>query len=395
MKAEINICTEDFTIEMQWLLHLLSRRFRGGVPAPRTAPCARRFLQTAQYHRVTTVIADSLVACPPEWMSSPMIQQIQVIQKRSSFRALRRLHALLDLKDEMKSLSLPFINIKGLSLSQKLYGDTYTRSCGDIDFWVTEEAVTPVIECFVKQGFTSKTGFETLHPHYQQKFMRLTNHIGFMNGDTSIELHWRLTPHFRLFPVAFDEAFEASERISIQGHEFNILGPEHLLPHLLVHGACHIWERLHWLTDIAALTQKPSSLLPSSEWSRAHQLHTPLLGGLHLSAALIGHFPPPTWPGMTPEQSGSLKKHLQLSLKQLKMSPASKRRLSARDHFTNQMQLIAGWQAKVSFLKTEFYAPGNWKDLKLPPHLGLLYLFWRPIAYLRGKLGANEGRSPS
>lgn len=378
--------SDEFPLTTQWLLHLLSRRYGGEVPAPRIDPVPQEFIQNANYHRMTTVVAEPLLKNPPEWAGERLQNQIRVIQKRNNLRALAILASLIELKTQLAERSIPFINLKGLTLSQKLYGDIHTRSPGDIDFWIPETRVKEVVELFVEQGYESKTGFESLHPSYQRKFMRLTNHIGFMKGNVSLELHWRATEDPYLFPLEFEQVYSSSETIQLQGHDFQIMGKDHLLPYLIIHGASHIWERLHWLGDIASLTQElPPSKLPL-EWAKRHALETPIQGGLFLASELLGS--PRELASVHPKTfSKATKRHTDLSLGQLRKPHLQGRRLEAKDHFINMASLHPGRTRSLSFLLREIYCVSEWKNLKLPPYLSFLYLLWRPFSLIQKKLG--------
>ncbi|MGB4783488.1 MAG: nucleotidyltransferase family protein, partial [Candidatus Acidiferrum sp.] len=103
------------------------------------------------------------------------------------------------------------------------------------------------------------------------------------------ELHNDLT--LRYFPrrLPLETWFERQVHVRLDSREVPALSVEDELALICVHGAKHLWERLMWIADVAALVSRQSNL----DWKRAaasarevgaeRMLHV----GLGLSASLL------------------------------------------------------------------------------------------------------------
>ena len=74
--------------------------------------------------------------------------------------------------------------------------------------------------------------------------------------DLFLELHWRLTSNPLLMPTDAATLWSRSEQVRVAGANLSTLPDEDLFLYLCVHGSVHMWFRLKWLVDIAALLQQ-------------------------------------------------------------------------------------------------------------------------------------------
>jgi hypothetical protein len=88
--------------------------------------------------------------------------------------------------------------------------------------------------------------------------MQYVQHFSYYRQDRriTVELHWRFCANPCLFPLKFDDAWNAREDVDLAGARVPTLSMEHTVLYLCVHGANHCWHRLFWLNDIAALQCK-------------------------------------------------------------------------------------------------------------------------------------------
>jgi hypothetical protein len=113
----------------------------------------------------------------------------------------------------------------------------------------------------------------------------------FSKTDTGliVELHNDFT--LRYFPrrLPIEEFFTRQIRVRLDEHEAPALSVEDELVLICVHGAKHLWERLMWIADVAALVTRQRGInwagaTASARAVRAeHMLHT----GLLLAADLL------------------------------------------------------------------------------------------------------------
>ena len=104
-----------------------------------------------------------------------------------------------------------------------------------------------------------------------------------------VELHTERT--LRYFPAALDlEALYSRRKpVTLAGRQVLTFSTEDTLLLLSVHGSKHLWDRLAWIADIAALTQRsrPDWALVL-ERARSWRVQRMLLLGAGLAANLLG-----------------------------------------------------------------------------------------------------------
>src|SRR6266516_2650317 len=107
--------------------------------------------------------------------------------------------------------------------------------------------------------------------------------------DLVLELHWSLTSNSLLMPLDLYMLCSRSQTIRVGSASFTTLSDEELFLYLCVHGSVHMWFRLKWLADIAALLRRLPADLVERVASRARslQLHRPFHQALILAHELI------------------------------------------------------------------------------------------------------------
>jgi hypothetical protein len=106
----------------------------------------------------------------------------------------------------------------------------------------------------------------------------------------TVELHWEVSPApFASVPLG-EDAWERAHSVTLLGAEVKCLAPEDLLLALAVHGTKHLWERLAWVSDVAALVNSQ----PGLDWdfvqrrARESNVGRMLYLALHLARGLFG-----------------------------------------------------------------------------------------------------------
>jgi len=72
--------------------------------------------------------------------------------------------------------------------------------------------------------------------------------------DLLLEIHWRLTSNSQLMPPG--KTMLCTQQVAVGAAKFSTLTDEELFLYLCVHGSVHVWFRLKWLADVAALLQR-------------------------------------------------------------------------------------------------------------------------------------------
>src|SRR5262249_36381458 len=126
------------------------------------------------------------------------------------------------------------------------------RQSIDLDIVVRPKDVERARECLTTQGYRLA---RKVDPRQTQFLISRQHNLQFARdeGRLLVELHWRIAP--RLFAPGFgaEDLWSSLETINVEGVEIKALPIEELLMTLCVHGARHLWERLSWVTDLAAV----------------------------------------------------------------------------------------------------------------------------------------------
>ena len=185
---------------------------------------------------------------------------------------------------------IPALIVKGPALAMQAYGDPTMRGYGDLDFLVRQRNIRRATESLQAAGFQATVPLSAIDAG------KIPGQYLFCKTDTKliVELHNDFTLRYFPRPLPIEEFFGRQIRVCLDGREAPTLSVEDQLVLICIHGAKHLWERLIWIADVAALVTRQTGI----DWARArasaravradHMLHT----GLLLAADLL-HAPSP------------------------------------------------------------------------------------------------------
>ena len=205
----------------------------------------------ARRHGVAFLLLNGMPAGMAE--ASDAESALAPLRRRAIMRGLRQLADLREAADRLDANGIPFLVLKGLPLSARLFGTPLARNCIDIDLLVPPDAVSSAA------GALSSGGWRLVKPSFRPTparlrcYDRFVQHRVFAGPGGWLELHHRLTSNPFLLEASFDRLRANAATIEIGGRAFAVLGDDDLLIHLAVHGQVHRWSRLKWLCDVAAL----------------------------------------------------------------------------------------------------------------------------------------------
>ena len=186
--------------------------------------------------------------------------------------------------------NIPALVVKGPVLAMQAYGDPTMRNYGDLDLLVRQRDIRRATEILLAGGYQAAIPLSAIDAG------RIPGQYLFSKSDTNliVELHNDLT--LRYFPrrLPLEKLFERRILVHLDGHEAPALAVEDELVYICVHGATHLWERLGWIADVAALISRQSNINwqgvaeIAKEVEAERMLHT----GLRLATDLLGARPP-------------------------------------------------------------------------------------------------------
>jgi hypothetical protein len=184
------------------------------------------------------------------------------------FRALFERNAafasqLLDLLEAFEAKGVPAVPLKGPVMAVELYGSLGLRESVDLDFLIPEAAVRRAAIVLEQQGYRPD-GLPTAR--HQRAFIAAEHASRFTCPDAAapVELHWRFAPRAFAADVDLEAMWTRLRPMEFGGRELMVLRPEDLLVFLCVHGARHLWDRLRWIVDVAALLDA----YPTLDWGQ-------------------------------------------------------------------------------------------------------------------------------
>ena len=201
------------------------------------------------------------------------------------FATLRMTRELFRLLDLFAAQDIPALVVKGPVLAMQAYGDPTIRSYGDLDLLVRQQDIRRATESLLAVGYQAAIPLSAIDAG------RIPGQYLFTKSDPNliVELHNDLT--LRYFPIQLplEKLFAQRTVVHLDHHEVPALAVEDELVYICVHGATHLWDRLRWIADVAALVTYQSDIdwmavrQTAKEVGAERMLHT----GLHLAADLL------------------------------------------------------------------------------------------------------------
>ena len=218
-------------------------------------PDWRLLLHLAKEHGVTTQLAQKLGA-QPGTMPPEIQQELQRTRREQALSALAMVAELFRLMDGFRGAAIEALAIKGPVLSMRAYGDSGARPYGDLDFLIRGKDIERATEFLVEAGYEPRVPLRAIRER------RIPGEYLFRKipGQLLVELHTEQS--LRYFPrrMPIDVYFARQSIVEIDGHAVPALAPEHELVHICVHGSKHLWERLLWVADVAAVLRKSHAM---------------------------------------------------------------------------------------------------------------------------------------
>ncbi|MEO1729533.1 MAG: nucleotidyltransferase family protein [Pseudomonadota bacterium] len=215
----------------------------------------------------------------PDWPVPGSVRQTCLDAHRHSvFRSLIIQHALVDIGRLFDHANIPYVALKGASLSLEFYDEPALRPMRDLDILVAPHQAESAYDLLKANGYTK-------YPGKADYGMEFAHHLPILLSPKGvpIELHHRIAPRDWSGSLVLGEQLLANARkVTFQSHEVRMAHPTDTLIHLVVH-AClqHLFDNgPNLLSDIRALEQ--SGLV---DWDRVESFTGEY--GLGQSLALI------------------------------------------------------------------------------------------------------------
>jgi hypothetical protein len=222
---------------------------------------APRLLELAAEHGVLGHLAARLGKMDGDSVPRETRQALLDGQRAQNFVTLRMTAELFRILDQVASAGIDAVPVKGPVLAVRAYGDPAMRSYGDLDLLVRQRDIRRATELMMAAGYDAAVPLAAIDAG------KIPGQYLFIKPGSNllVELHNDFT--LRYFPrrLPLEKLFERQTRVKLDSREVPALSVEDELVLICVHGAKHLWERLMWIADVAALVSRQANL----DWERA------------------------------------------------------------------------------------------------------------------------------
>lgn len=266
--------------------------------------------------------------------------------------------------------------LKGVALSEQVYGNASVRHVGDIDLLTSSTSLPRKIELLAELGYPLTIPEARLTPRRAAAFVKYWKDFTFASPDQEfiVELHWRLFnnslhPGNRLLDGA------TFTKATVFGVPMRVLAPADQFLYQAVHGVSDAWIYLKTLADVAGYLHSLSPSELDSALSRAASVGVlPYLSAaIHLSNDWLGagfHSPrlmPADDPLATAVRARTERMLLQRNFMPDRSDP------SPGDWLRLELKLVPGLRSKLEVAGRIVNRPRLWTRVDLPDELFWLY----------------------
>lgn len=249
-----------------------------------TVPDWDAVLALAERHGVNAHLAWALKAF--EAVPGAVQQELQERRRAQALAALAMTADLFRILIAFRKTGIEALAIKGPVLSTRAYGDPGTRHYGDLDFLIRSSDAEGATRILAEVGYDPRVPLSVIRAG------RVPGEYLFQNASTGILVELHTEQSLRYFPKALpvEEYFARRCAVQIDSRRVPALSPEDEVVHMCIHGSKHLWERLAWIADVAAILRGPNALdwdlvMQSAERAGATRM---LVLGVVLAEELLG-----------------------------------------------------------------------------------------------------------
>jgi putative nucleotidyltransferase-like protein len=218
-------------------------------------------LRLANRHGVLGILVHRLQTCTT--IEIPPFVLDQLADHRRSYAAftLQLTAELSRILDAFRSRTVDLLLTKGPALSVRCYADPAVRQYSDLDLVVRHSDIRRATEFMIGLGYQPKIPLDAIAAG------KTPGEYNFTKPGTPllIEFHTERTFRYHPRPLPIETLFARSTSVIFDGRTVPALSLEDELILISIHGAKHFWERLLWITDVAALAQHPAV-----DWDRVN-----------------------------------------------------------------------------------------------------------------------------
>jgi len=346
------------------------------------------FLSVTAHHRVSPLVFESLDRVRPPGLPQFVRDELYRRASTNAFEALRSAGEVRRIAGKFAHAGIELSVLKGVPLSQFLFGNPNTRHVGDIDLLTQPARLPEQIALLAELGYIRINPKSRLTPHRIASYVTFWKDFTFRNNQTGFELdlHWRL----------FNNRFHAANRIldpnpgqtsyttvTAFGVPMRVFQPLDQFIYLAAHGVLDAWTYLKSLADVAAFLRLFTPAELDRALARAAELGllAQISGAIHLANDWMGT-------EIANSQLMSADEPIARSIRQRTTIMLLRQDFKPNRSFASpaqwlrlEMELVPGVRSLAEIARRFVWRPRVWAAVDLPdqlfwfyPVLGLLLL---------------------
>jgi Uncharacterised nucleotidyltransferase len=217
----------------------------------------------AEAHGVAVVLAKRLRASEMEGVPRNTQEKLQNRIRTQQFFSLGMTAELFRILRGFSAAGIETVLVKGPITSLLAYDDPAARSYVDLDLLIRQRDSYNARQCMLALGFHADI------PETAMRAEKIPGEYLFQkpSNNCTVELHTEHTFRYYPKPMRIEELFARKRTMLLDGREIPALSLENELVLNCIHSAKHFWERLMWVSDVAAIVAKH----PEIDWQKARQ----------------------------------------------------------------------------------------------------------------------------
>jgi hypothetical protein len=222
---------------------------------------ADSLLSLAELHGVAAQLATALSELTDEQLPPLLRDKLRVHHRNQAVSTIALTAELFRILEQLGAARIEAAVVKGPVLSMRAFGDPAARHFADVDLLLRHSDVRRASEIVTGAGF---------EPRVSRSHMEAGKTPGqyfFRRGPLVVELHTERTLRYFPRPLPIEEFLGRKTAINLDGRQVPALSVEDEFVLISIHGAKHFWERLMWVSDIAATVHRQAQL----DWGRIRQ----------------------------------------------------------------------------------------------------------------------------
>jgi hypothetical protein len=224
---------------------------------------ADSFICLAQAHGVLGHFTTGLACIPGFQIPTSFRDSLRVHQRAHVLSNLAMTAELFRVLELFRQSEIECVVVKGPVLSLRAYGEPAGRQYADLDLLLRQKDIPRAAEILVDTGYDSRISDEVIRSG------KIPGEYRFRGQDSKIilELHTERTLRYFPLPLPIEKYFQSKTAVPLDGRPVPALSAENEFTLISVHGATHFWERLMWISDVAAMVHNH----PELDWNYIRQ----------------------------------------------------------------------------------------------------------------------------